>query len=107
LSILYSQKQTVDQVDQTETIYQLVKQWCRAVVPAHANEALQQIAILAGGSSNVSEQLSDQDSQWVLQWLKEHHPNAYLWTMSQRSIGHPAMVWGTVNRTNKPIKPQN
>lgn len=88
------------QVDQTETIYQLVKQWCRAIAPNHANEALRQIAIEAGCVLEGSQPLSEQHNQWVWQWLQEQHPNTYLWAMSQRSIRHPAMVWGTV-KTSK------
>lgn len=87
-------------MDSTEQIYQLVEQWCHALDPWNANAALRQIAVLTGCLSHVSQPLSEEEGKYILRWLKDHHPNAYLWAMSQHSIGHPAMVWGTVKVSN-------
>lgn len=81
-------------MDITEHIYQLVEQWCYAIDPSKASEALRQIAIITGCIPQVPRQLTEQQNKFVVQWLQENHPNIYLWAVSQRWIGHPAMVWG-------------
>ena len=78
----------------TEQIYKLVGQWCQALDPSRASEALRQIAIISDCIPQIPNQLTEQDNQCVVQWLQENHPNAYLWARSQQWIGHPAMIWG-------------
>lgn len=85
----------------TEFIYQLVKQWCSEHDTCKASEALRQIAIIAGCLPDVPEQLSEQQGVSVIQWLKENHPNVYLWAMGQFCVGHPATVWGMGNTKAK------
>lgn len=77
-----------------EQIYKLVEQWSHALDASKANEALRQIAIITRCIPQVPNQLTEQDNKCVVRWLQENHPTAYLWAMSQRSIGHPAMIWG-------------
>jgi hypothetical protein len=81
-------------VSTTEQIYKLVGQWCQALDPSRASEALRQIAIISDCIPQIPNQLTEQDNQCVVQWLQENHPNAYLWARSQQWIGHPAMIWG-------------
>jgi|GEM_PF-3575373 len=83
--------------DKTEHIYQLVEQWCQTLDSYQASEALRQIAIITGCLPQVSRYLTEQESRCVVQWLQENHPNAYLWAMSQRWVGHPAIIWGSGN----------
>lgn len=77
-----------------EQIYPLVKQWCDADNQSSANEALRQIAIITGCMQKVPNQLTEPQKRCVLQRLESNYPNAYLWAISQRCVGHPAMVWG-------------
>lgn len=82
-------------MDTTEQIYRLVGQWCNSLDPYKASEALHQIAIITGCIPQPPKQWTEEEGKHVLGWLQEHHPNAYLWAMSQSWIGHPAIIWGT------------
>ncbi|MBE9168234.1 hypothetical protein IQ238_12155 [Pleurocapsales cyanobacterium LEGE 06147] len=82
-------------VDTTEQIYRLIEQWSRAFDSIKASEALRQIAITSGCIPQSTKQLSEQENQRVMRWLQQNYPHAYLWAMSQRWVGHPAMVWGS------------
>jgi hypothetical protein len=81
-------------VDISEQIFELVKQWSAALDQPIKREALRQIAMTTGCIPQLPEQWTDQQDGCVIQWLKENHPNAYLWAISQNCVGHPAMVWG-------------
>lgn len=81
-------------MNSTEQIYKLVEQWSHALDTSKASEVLRQIAILTRCIPQVPNQLTEQDNKYVVRWLQENHPTAYLWAMSQHSIGHPAMIWG-------------
>jgi|SRR6478672_2136522 len=85
----------------TEQIYQLVEQWCQTLNPSQSSEALRQIALITGCLPQVSKPLTENETKCVMQWLQENHPNAYLWAMSQRWVGHPAIVWGSNRRMQK------
>ena len=84
-------------MDTTEQIYRLIEQWSRAFDSKGASEALRQIAITTGCIPQAPKQLSEQDNQRVMCWLQQNYPHAYLWAMSQRWVGHPAMVWGSAS----------
>ena len=81
-------------MNSTEQIYTLVKQWSQALDSSKESEALRQIALISHCIPQVPSQLTEQDNQYVVQWLQENHHNAYLWARSQQWIGHPAMIWG-------------
>jgi hypothetical protein len=81
-------------VDTGESIYVLVKQWCSALDPLMARESLRQIATLSGCIAKIPDQWTEKQDKYVMQWLQERYPNVYLWAISQRCVGHPAMVWG-------------
>ena len=81
-------------MNNTEQIYQLVRQWCFARDQRKASEVLRQIAIVSECIPNVPDYLNDKQSLVVVQWLQQNHPNAYLWAISQSCVGHPATVWG-------------
>ena len=85
-------------MDITDQIYQLVKQWGRALDSSQASTALLQIAKVSGCISNIPSHFTEQEDQKVIRWLQENHPNAYLWAITQRSMGHPAIVWGAVSK---------
>ncbi len=85
-------------MDITEQIYQLVKQWGRALNPSQASTALRQIAQISGCLPNPTQNFTEQEDKKVIRWLQENHPNAYLWAITQRSMGHPAIVWGAVSK---------
>jgi hypothetical protein len=94
LSILYLEIRTVDT---TEQVYRLIEQWSRAFDSTKASEALRQIAITTGCIPQAPKHLSEQENQRVMRWLEQNYPHAYLWAMSQRWVGHPAMVWGSAS----------
>ena len=78
----------------SEQIDQLVKQWGAARDPVNADIMLRQIALIMGFTRHVTPQLTNLESRRVLQWLQDYYPYAYLLALSQRSVGHPAMIWG-------------
>lgn len=90
-------------MDTTEPIYQLVKQWCYALDQGKGkgSEALRQIAITTGCISDVPNQLTQKQEEYVVGWLQENYPNAYLWAIAKLSVGHPATIWGTYRTTVK------
>jgi hypothetical protein len=77
-----------------EQIYPLVKQWCMTGDPSKASEVLRQIALVTNCLPQMPKQLTEEQQRCVLRWLESNHPNAYLWAISQRCVGHPATVWG-------------
>lgn len=81
-------------VDTTKQIYQLIEQWCLAGDRSQARATLRQIAIVSECLPEVPAQLTDKQLKYVVRWIQENHPNAYLWAMGQRCVGHPAAVWG-------------
>ena len=85
-------------MDITDQIYQLVKQWGRALDPSQASTALRQIAKISGCIPNTPQHFTEQEDKKVIRWLQENHPNAYLWAITQRCMGHPAIVWGAVSK---------
>jgi hypothetical protein len=93
-------------VDTTEQIYQLMKQWCFAGNQSQACATLRQIAVIAGCFPEVPEQLTDKQLKYVMRWIQENHPNAYLWAMGQRCVGHPAAVWGMGLANLEPMMPK-
>lgn len=74
-------------------IYSLVEQWCAARDRSSVSEALRQIALVANCLPQVPKQLTEEQQKCVFRWLESNHPNAYLWAISQRCVGHPATVW--------------
>lgn len=81
-------------VKSSEQLDHLVKQWGAANDTVQAETTLLHIAILIGFTRRISPQLSELESHRVLQWLQDNYPYAYLLALSQRSVGHPAMIWG-------------
>lgn len=81
-------------MDTTEQVYQLIKQWCLASDRDRAGATLRQIALITKCLPEVPEQLTDKQLKYVVRWIQENHPNAYLWAIGQRCVGHPAAVWG-------------
>ena len=77
-----------------EQIYQLVKQYRATYETATTNQALRQIAFISGCISQIPKQLTEQQHECVLKWLKANYPNAYLWAIGQSCFGHPAVAWG-------------
>ncbi len=75
-------------------IYSLIKQWASTTDSQLASQALQQIALSTGCVRLKPDHWSEEQSQSVVQWLREKHSNAYLLALSQRCVGHPAIVWG-------------
>ncbi|HEY9875802.1 MAG TPA: hypothetical protein V6D12_20390 [Candidatus Obscuribacterales bacterium] len=84
-------------MDTTKQIYELVKQWCDNVDSSQGSEALRQIATITGCIPQIPVQWTEHEGKCVVRWLQKNHPNAYLWAMSQRWVGHPAIVWGSQN----------
>lgn len=86
-------------VDAADRLYQLIQQWCDAADQPKAHKALRQIALLTA-CIPLRGQFGDADAQQVVQWLQDNHPNAYLWAIGRKWVGHPAIVWG-IARSHK------
>ena len=81
-------------VKQTAQTDQLISRWSSASDAVNADAALCQIALTLGFTQQTASKLTELEHQGVMQWLQEHYPFAHMLAMSQRSLGHPAMVWG-------------
>lgn len=84
-------------VDATEKVYQLVKQWSSDIDKEQATKALCEIALVAGCISPeeaIACQMNEHQYMGAIAWLEKNYPNAYLWAIGQRCIGHPAAIWG-------------
>lgn len=79
-------------MDATERIYQLVKQWSVDSDWEQSNLALCEIALLAGCTAT---EANEDRYVCAIAWLQKNYPNAYLWALGQRCIGHPAAIWAT------------